>query len=176
MNVTKKTEGQTPEPTTGRMPSTVMSPFLTLRDDLDRMFDSFLLTPFSRRLFEIEPLRRRGMLAGDVTPRMDVVETEQAIALTAELPGITEKDVEISIAEGMLTIRGEKRQEHDEKTGDYHLSERSYGSFTRSLRLPENVDEEHIEATVEKGVLTVTIPKTAMPTPEARKIEVKGRA
>jgi len=171
----KKTEGRTPETQSKVVPAVEPGRFLGLRDDLDRMFDNFLLTPFTRRLLDIDPFRRRGLMASDVTPRMDVVETDDAIEVSAELPGLTEADIDISLGEGAVTIRGEKRLEHEEKKGDYHLSERSFGTFTRSFRLPENVDEDKIEAVFDKGVLTLTMPKTEKNTPPRKKIEVKAR-
>ena len=169
-----KSEKTPPSPSETR-PSAIASPFLNLREDVDRLFDSFFLTPLSRRLLDMDPFHRRGMLTGEVTPRMDVVETEATIEVTAELPGIAEKDIDISVGEGVVTIRGEKKMERDEKKGDYHLSERSFGSFARSFRLPENVDEDAIEASFDKGILTMTLPKKEKSLPERKKIEVKAK-
>ena len=171
----KKTEGQTPATQGEGRPSTLTSPFLNLRDDLDRMFDNFFLSPFGRRFLDIDPFRRRGMLASDVTPRMDVKETEEAIEVSAELPGVAEADIDVSVSEGTVTIRGEKKHEMEESKGDYHLSERSYGSFTRSFRMPDNVDEDRIAASFERGVLTLTLPKKEKTSPQRKKIEVKGK-
>lgn len=171
MNV-KKTEVQAPEK--APPPSiTASSPLLGWRDDFDRLFDSMLMSPLSRRLGEWDPFHRRGMLGSDISPRMDVIERDNVFEVTAELPGVAEGDVDISISDGMITIRGEKKAESESKKGDYHLSERSWGSFTRSFHLPENADEDHIDATFEKGVLTLTMPKTEKPMPPRRKIEVK---
>ncbi len=157
MDVRKPTEGQTPQTVGETRPSTFATPFLSLRDDIDRMFDNFMLSPFSRRLLEMDPFRRRGLMTADVTPRMDVVETPEAIEVTAELPGVAEKDVDVSIGEGMVTIRGEKKHSHEEKKGDYQLSERSYGTFVRSFRVPDNVDDAHIAANFDKGILTLVL-------------------
>jgi HSP20 family protein len=107
-----------------------------------------------------------------VTPRVDVVETEDNIEVTAELPGIAEADIDVSVAEGMVTIRGEKKIARDEKKGDLQLSERSFGSFARSFRMPENVDEDHITATFDKGVLSLSMPKKEKVQPQRKKIEV----
>ena len=107
---------------------------------------------------------------------MDVVETDEAFEVTAELPGMTEKDVDVSIAESVVTIRGEKKSEREEKKGELHLRERSFGTFTRSFRMPENVKEDGISARFDKGVLTLTLPKTEKSQPQARKIEVTGKA
>jgi len=168
----KKTEGLTPQTTGETRPSSIATPFLGLREDLDRLFDNFFLSPFSRRFLDIDPLRRWGVHANDVTPRVDVVETEDNIEVTAELPGIAEADIDVSVAEGMVTIRGEKKIARDEKKGDLQLSERSFGSFARSFRMPENVDEDHITATFDKGVLSLSMPKKEKVQPQRKKIEV----
>jgi HSP20 family protein len=105
---------------------------------------------------------------------MDVSETEKVIEITAELPGLEEKDVDIRFADGVLTIRGEKKSEKEEKDKDYHLVERRYGSFARSVSLPANTDPAKIKATIENGVLKVTVQK---PEPKvAKKIDVKTAA
>ena len=95
-----------------------------------------------------------------------MADTEKAYEVTAELPGMDEKNVEVKLANGVLTIKGEKKEE-GEKQKDYHLSERRYGSFQRSFTVPDGVDAEKIEATFKNGVLMVSLPKT----PEAQKKE-----
>jgi HSP20 family protein len=107
---------------------------------------------------------RRAALAASA-PAVDVVEKETAYEITAELPGMDEKNIELTVADDMLTIKGEKREEREEKKKDYYLSERRFGSFERSFRLPEGVESDKVEASFKKGVLTVTLPKT----PEAQK-------
>ena len=107
-------------------------------------------------------------------PTMDVTETEKEIEITAELPGLEEKDVQINVADGVLTIRGEKKAEKEEKDKDYRLLERTYGSFSRTLELPAGVDPDTIKASIAKGVLTVTVPKPAPA--EVKKVEVKAAA
>lgn len=107
-------------------------------------------------------------------PAVDVAETDKAYEIKAELPGLDEKDVEVKLVNGGLTIKGEKHEEKEEKQKDYYLHERRFGSFERYFQIPEGVDSEKIEATFSKGVLTVMLPKT----PEAQKpektIPVKG--
>lgn len=98
-------------------------------------------------------------------PAIDVAESATGYKVTAELPGLDEKNIELKLFDGTLTIQGEKKEEKEEKKKDYYLSERHYGSFRRSFSIPEGVDAERIEATFKNGVLTVTLPKTA----EARK-------
>lgn len=105
---------------------------------------------------------------------MDVTETDKEIEVTAELPGLEDKDVEINYADGILTIRGEKRAEKEEKNKTHHLIERSYGSFARTLQLPAGVDPNKIKATIDKGVLKVIVEKPAAK--ETKKIDVKAAA
>jgi HSP20 family protein len=108
----------------------------------------------------------------ELMPSMDVTEIDKDIEVTAELPGLEEKDVQINVADNLLTIRGDKQAEKEEKNMNYRLVERSYGSFERTLQLPEGVNTDAIKASIAKGVLTVTIPKPA----QAKKIEVKAAA
>ncbi len=107
-------------------------------------------------------------------PAVDVAETEKAYEITAELPGMDEKNVEVKFADGVLTIKGEKQEEKEEKKKDYYLSERSYGSFQRAFQVPDGVDADKIEATFKNGVLTVTMPKSAEAQKSAKKITVKA--
>ena len=137
------------------------NPFLALQQEIDRLFHDF----------------GRGLPAfdgSDLLPRMDVSETDKALELTAELPGLEEKDVEINFADGILTIRGEKKSEKEEKDKNYRLVERNYGSFARSVELPAGVDAAAIQATLDKGVLKVTVAKPAPSV--SKKIEVKPAA
>jgi HSP20 family protein len=157
-------------------PSTTVArdwqPLETLRREIDRVFDNFhrgaWLSPFSRTSFEIEPFWRRELSWG-ATPAVDIVERDKAYEITAELPGMDEKNIEVKLANGGLTIKGEKQAEREEKKKDYYLHERHYGSFQRAFRLPDGVDTDKIEANFKKGVLTVTLPKTT----EAQKKETK---
>lgn len=152
-------------------------PFETLRREIDRLFDDFdggfWRAPFRRSAFDVEPFWRRE-LTGAATPAMDVAETDKAYEIAAELPGMSESDVEVVAANGVLTIKGEKKEEKEEKKKDYYLSERRYGSFERRLQIPEEVDADKIEAAFKKGVLTVTLPKKAEAQKPAKKIEVKA--
>jgi HSP20 family protein len=107
--------------------------------------------------------------AAQLTPSIDVRENEKEIVVDAELPGMNENDVQVVVREGVLSLKGEKKSERDEKKDTYHLVERSYGSFDRSFRLPEGVNEEQIKAEFNNGVLHVVIPKR----PEAAKAEKK---
>lgn len=106
-------------------------------------------------------------------PSVDVHENTNAITIEADLPGLDEKDVSVTLANGVLTIRGERRDEREEKDENYYLSERSFGSFERSLRLPDTVDESKIEASFDKGVLKVVAAKKPEAVKAEKKIEVK---
>ena len=146
-------------------------PFEALRQEIDHMFDDFgrevFRAPFGS-MFDFEPARQKKM-AWSVMPAVDVTEKEKAYEITAELPGLDERDIEVALSNGALTIKGEKKEEKEEKTKDSYLSERRYGAFQRQFSVPEGVDTDKIEATFKKGVLTVTLPKT----PEAQKAEKK---
>ncbi|MCI0467330.1 MAG: Hsp20/alpha crystallin family protein [Beijerinckiaceae bacterium] len=144
-------------------------PFDSLRREVDRIFDNFRHGMWDfplRRAFEFElPWPRETGSA--VAPAVDVAEREKEFEITAELPGMDTKDIEIKLSNGMLTIKGEKKEEKEERNKGYYLSERRYGSFTRSFRVPDGVDTAKIEAAFTKGVLTVKLPKSA----EAQKAE-----
>ncbi|MEP9390300.1 Hsp20/alpha crystallin family protein [Mesorhizobium sp. KR9-304] len=153
------------------------SPLASLRREVDRLFDNFhpfgSRAPATRSIFDLEfPGLARGGWA--VSPAMDLVEKDREYEITAELPGIDEKNVEIKLSNHMLTIRGEKEDKTEEKRKDYYLSERRYGSFQRSFQLPEGVDADKIEANFAKGVLTVKLPKTAAAQNAEKKIAVKA--
>jgi HSP20 family protein len=106
--------------------------------------------------------------------RISREETDKEIEITAELPGLEEKDVQVNLADNVLTIRGEKKAEKEEKEKNYHMIERSYGSFSRSIELPAGIDPNAVKATIDKGVLKVTVPKPAAAV--AKKIDVKSAA
>ena len=152
-------------------------PFESLRREMDRLFDSFdsgfWRSPFGRSVFDVEPFWRRES-TWTAAPAVDVAESEKAYEITAELPGMDEKNIEVKLVNGNLTIKGEKQEEKEEKKKDYYLSERRFGSFERSFGVPHSVDPSKIEASFKKGVLTVTLPKKAEAQTPAKKIEVKA--
>ena len=153
-------------------PGSEVAPFVSLQREIDRLFDEF-----SRGL----PMAPQTMM--NIMPKLDVTETDKEIEITAELPGLERKDVEISVEDNLLTIRGEKRIEREQKDDkkkedkqrdekkNVQLAERSYGVFYRVLQLPPGVDPASINATMANGVLKVVIPKPAKP--QVKKIEVK---
>jgi HSP20 family protein len=149
-------------------------PFESLRREVDRLFEDFQLgswrSPFGRGLFEVQPFWR-----GEVgkAPAVDIVDTDKAYEITAELPGMDESNIDVKFSDGTLTIKGEKRDEKQEKEKDYYLSERRYGSFQRSFGVPDGVDADKIEANFKHGVLTVTLPKTPQAQKNEKKIAIK---
>lgn len=135
-------------------------PFFSLQRQVNRVFDDLL----------------GGMpeACAATSMKMDVKEDEKAFHVVAELPGLSEKEVEVTFDDGMLTIRGEKKVERDEKKDTWHIIERSSGSFSRQLSLPTNIDAEKIAARFDKGILTVELPKAPDEKTKAKKIEVKA--
>lgn len=154
-----------------------LRPFERLREEIDRVFDNFpsLLSrsAFTSPLFDAGPFWRTW--SWGAVPAVDIAEKDNAYEVTAELPGMDEKNVEVKYSDGMLTIKGEKEEKQEEKKKDYHLSERRYGSFQRSFSVPNDIDGDKIEASVKKGVLTVTLPKSAEAAKKERKIPVSTK-
>ncbi|QWG16010.1 Hsp20/alpha crystallin family protein [Bradyrhizobium sediminis] len=153
-------------------------PFDVLRSQVDRLFHDFqtgfMQAPLFRPLPDIESFWRRD-LGFNVTPAIDIVEKDKAFEVTAELPGLDVKDIDIQLADGVLTIKGEKQEQKEEKTKDRYVSERRYGSFRRSLQVPGSVDAGKIEASYKSGVLTVTLPKSPDAQNNQKKIPVTSK-
>ena len=153
----------------------LFEPLASVRRDIDRFFEG--VAPDFQRAFEYDPFRRLGaafeFARGDVVPSAEVTEEKKSYRISAELPGVDEKDIRLTLENHMLTVSGEKKSERKEDTKDYHLSERRYGSFRRSFRVPDDVDEDKISAAFDKGVMTVMLPKTASAKPKGRQIPVK---
>jgi HSP20 family protein len=169
-----KTEpGATPSKSSFSAPS----PFTALRREMERLFDDFdsgfWRFPFQRPGFDLEPIWRNEITLG-APPAVDIAETDKAYEISAELPGMDEKSIDIELVNGSLKITGEKHEEKEEKKKGYHLNERRFGSFERRFRVPEGVDTSKIEATFKKGVLKVTLPKTAEARTPQKKIAVKA--
>ncbi len=140
----------------------------SLQDQMDRWFDD-MWGRFDLPAFTVGPLSM-----ADFSPRLDVVETEDAYRFTVELPGVAEDDINITLADNVLTIKGEKKSEQQESDkGKPVRVERHYGSFARAFTLPKDGDEDGIDAVFDKGVLTVTVKRSDAPD-NARKIEVKS--
>jgi HSP20 family protein len=147
-----------------RTPSAALAPFARLRDEIDRLFDDFPLAPAARSVF---PFTRTA-----VVPAMELAETDQGYELSVELPGLEEKNIDIELADGTLTISGEKREESEKKDNGYLVSERSYGAFRRQLTLPADADDNSIAASNEKGVLKLSVKKDREAAGRAKKIPI----
>ena len=152
------------------MPDTVVSRprdiFGAMREEMDKMFERF-----EHGLPRWPTLFRQGN--GIVVPELDVRENSTSITVEAELPGVDEKDVSVTLANGVLTIKGEKKQGKEEKGENFYRTERSYGAFERSLRLPDTIDEAEVDAKFDKGVLTITAAKKPEAVKAERRIEIK---
>lgn len=131
------------------------------RNDIDRMFDDFFLRSPSSRSYK----------NGDWIPAVDMSENEKEILVNFEIPGMDGKDLDISLNGRVLTIKGERKQEKEEKEKHYHFIERRYGSFSRSLELPSDVDADRVKADYKDGVLVLNLPKTKEES--VKRIEVK---
>jgi HSP20 family protein len=143
-------------------------PFELFRRDMDQLFNGFLSEwPGGRT-----SLMNRQF--GSFVPEIDIKETDKEVRVTAELPGMEEKDIDVSLTEGVLTIKGEKREEHEEEKGDTFRSERRYGMFERSIALPNGIDANGAKASFKKGVLKITLPKTAEAQSNRRRIAIEG--
>lgn len=164
----------------------VAHPLVSLREEMDRLFDRFAkdwpfagdwpdMSPVFRGLGDLEPFKDWPQWwGGGAAPKVDFHETDKAYDISAELPGMDEKDVEVVLQDNLLTIKGEKKEHRKEKSkGDYHLTERRYGSFRRSFTVPPGVDTAKVKAKFSKGVLSVTLPKTKKAQAQ-RKVAVKS--
>lgn len=144
-------------------------PFDNFHREIDRLFDDFwrggALAPRFGTAFE-----GKGALQ---SPKIEVSETENAYRVEAELPGLSEDDVDVHLADGVLTIQGERRQEEEKKEKGVQYTERSYGMFKRTLQVPADVKEDDIRASFENGILHLELPRTAEVAPNARRIEIQ---
>ncbi|MFW8595061.1 Hsp20/alpha crystallin family protein [Cribrihabitans neustonicus] len=156
-------------------------PLWNIREEIDDLLEdlhsgSFFapLRPRSRR--RRSPLRWPLQEFSWKMPVLDVVDKEDELKLTAELPGLSEKDIDLRVGDGTLTLRGEKKHDHEEgdKEGGFYLSERRFGAFERTIGIPEGIDRDKIEATFKNGVLTVRLPKKPEARNPTRKIDVKS--
>lgn len=138
-----------------------------LQRDVDTIFD---------RLLQGSPVAGAGRASQGAlfAPKLDIAETENAFHLTAELPGVTEQDIDLQVNEGVLTIKGEKKSEEKQGGKNFHRIERSYGAFQRSVALPSDIDEENISAQFRNGVLEIALPKAKEPKAKSRKIGIKS--
>lgn len=134
----------------------VTDPFNFLRQEIDRLFET-------------------NSTVQGIRPEFEVKENKEGLQVTVELPGVSEKDIDISLSDGLLTIRGEKKSEEIKDGETYHITERSYGAFARSLRLPYEPEEEQILASFKDGVLNISIPRPKESKPNIHKIEIQKK-
>lgn len=145
-------------------------PLEDIRRQIDRMFDDLWRFPYMQSPNISPPSAGLGMGA----PAVDILEKPDVFQITAELPGMDEKNIDVKCSSGVVTIKGEKKDEKEESKEGHYLSERRYGSFQRSFRIPENVDAEKIGATFKNGILTLTLPKTKESQQNEKKISIKA--
>lgn len=145
-------------------------PFTSFRYEMDRLFDDFFGRGFGLTPFEGGSMDRFGAF----NPHVDVAENDKEVKITAELPGLSEQDVEVSLSSDVLTISGEKKHEKEDKGENYYRMERSYGSFQRAISLPAEVQSDKVDATFKNGVLTVTLPKSPQAVQNRKKIAIKA--
>ena len=140
-------------------------PVVSFQRAVNSLFDDF---------FKGIDIDAQGEKFGSFNPKIDMTEDEKSIKVTAELPGIEEKDIEVNLTKNILTVKGEKAQEKEEKGKESYYMERSYGSFQRSIQLPTEIQHDKIDANFKKGVLTITLPKAEIAIQEQKKIKVKS--
>ncbi len=142
-------------------------PFNELQMEMNRVFDNFF------KDFDLSPFETKGDGFGKYNPSIDVKENEKEITITAELPGMEEKDFELLMTEDALTIKGEKREDKEDKGKDYYRMERHYGYFNRVIPLPDGIETKNVDANFKNGVLKITLPKTEEAKKKVKKIAVK---
>jgi HSP20 family protein len=146
-----------------------------LRDEVERVFEDFDRSiwglPGRWRGLAMEPFRKAGP-AMALMPSVDAIEKDDLFEVTADLPGVDEKNIEVKLSGDVLTIKGEREERKEEKKKDYYISERQFGAFERSFQIPENVESDKIDACFKNGVLTVTLPKKPGSTMAEKKISV----
>jgi HSP20 family protein len=169
-------KGVTRTDTGQRQPARMANPLFDLRHEIDSLFDRFfsgsLFGPFGGGIPDAQPLRQRF---GGMMPKVDVSETDREIQIVAELPGLKQEDVELILDDDLLTMQGQASESREQRERQFHLTERSYGRFERSFRLPETVERERITAKFENGLLTVTLPKTERAQQPTKRIEISPK-
>ncbi len=165
------------QPTASAAVSRAPDVWNSLRNEMESVFDRFSGSfgmPSLRRMFDFEPVRRSESAFTLTVPAVDVTENRKAYTLTAELPGMEAGNIEVTINGDIMSIKGEKHEEKEEKDSSHYLCERSFGSFHRTFSIPAGVDRDKISADLSKGILTVTLPKTAEAQQQQKKVEVKA--
>ncbi|MFO7881975.1 MAG: Hsp20/alpha crystallin family protein [Kosmotogaceae bacterium] len=145
-----------------RREGNVFTPFVDLQREIDRMFDEAFED------FGIRRSTRNGFI-----PTVNIYETEDAVNIEMEIPGIEKDALDIDLSDGVLTVKGEKKNEREDESKNYHLYERTFGSFNRSFRIPDNVDQNKAKAKYENGILKIELPKKEEAKREAKKLEIE---
>lgn len=146
--------------------SFIRHPLTSLQSEIDRVFGDFFPS------FDLSKFRESAD-AGAIVPKIDFSETDSGYELAVEVPGVADKDLEVSVKNGVLKIKGEKKKETEEKTKDFIRKERTYGSYYRAMTLPEDADEPNITARYVDGVLRITMPKSPEAKTTSHKIEIR---
>ncbi|MBF0288705.1 MAG: Hsp20/alpha crystallin family protein [SAR324 cluster bacterium] len=153
-------------------PSEEQNPIVSLHQEMNRMFDN-VFKDFGFR--NLSPSSFKGWESfGSFSPKVNVSEDDKMVEVEAEIPGMEEKDIQVSLANDILTVKGEKQQEKEEKDKEYYHVERRYGSFQRVIQLPCEIKEDQIKASFKKGVLKITLPKSEKAQEQVKKIEIQG--
>ena len=151
----------------------VFRPLGLLRDDIDVAFDRmFKSWPFQSRALDTEPF---AASRGAVQPKVDVSEEDDKFEIVAEVPGVDEKDISLTIKDDLLTLKGEKKSEREEEKKNFYMKERSYGSFVRSFRLPDSVKADKVRANFANGVVTIELPKDPKTATKEKRIPIKSK-
>ncbi len=148
------------------------APLSQLHREIDRLFEAW----FHGTGFPSPDRRHFRMTDALLKPTVDISATDEKYTIEVEIPGVDEKDIKLELKDDTLTLSGEKRQEKEEKEKDFYRMERAYGAFQRVLSLPEDADQEHIDARFKKGVLTISIPRKSVPGTDVKRIEIKHAA
>lgn len=150
-------------------------PLASFHREFDRLFNS-MLQGFGRAPIGFDDLGRPALSPEILKPTVDIASAEKEYTVTVEVPGVNEDDVKLELSDGNLTIQGEKKREKSSRDKDYFCVERSYGAFRRVLSLPDDVDQDGIRAAFRNGVLTITMPRRALPQSKVKRIEVQRAA
>jgi HSP20 family protein len=141
--------------------------FFGIQKEMNRLFDDFF------RGLDATPVNNVGERLNRFVPSLDIRENDKEVHVRVELPGMDEKDVEVMLTDNSITLKGEKKEEKEDKGKDYYHVERSYGSFQRVIPLPEGIDTKKAEAKFKKGILSISLPKLEQSKVKAKKIEIK---
>lgn len=160
----------------GEVGDPVFRPLGLLRDDIDVAFDRmFSNWPFQSRALDVGPFAGTSTDNAAVQPRVDVSEEDDKFEIAAEVPGVDEKDISLTIKDDLLTLKGEKKSERKEEKKNFYMKERSYGSFVRSFRLPDSVKADKVRAKFANGVVTIVLPKDRKSAAKEKRVPIQSK-